>query len=599
MQQSRSMNWMTFNLFVALVLFAAVLSRASAADNVREPGRTAVPEWIRAKAIPLRTVEPGRGFADMEPLRSVIGNAQVVALGEATHGSREFFELKHRVIEFLAARMGFAVFSIEANMPEAYQLNDYVLRGVGDPRTLIRGMYFWTWQTEEVLKLVLWMREFNSSGKGRIEFTGFDMQFPAVPMSIVRNYVAQHQASYLPELDGCIQLAQGLTAAGRDFGVATATLPVQLAAGKKVVLSGYIRTEDVSDGFAGLWMRVDRNQPGSGKPEILAFDNMRDRGPRGTTPWTRYQILMEVPSGAMNINFGVLHAGRGKVWFDSLAIELDGVPYDSPDERDLRFAGDALRGFATAGRAYRWSLDGQTVNLGKHSLRSVFTGAGADEKKPEPAEVARCWDRVVNAIAAMRRVDGGTGQDAKESDWALRNARLVVQFADLRTRLSSRDGSMAENVRWIAEQNHGKKIVLWAHNEHVAHGRLPSHVPMGEYLKEAFGNRFVSVGLAFDQGAFRAQGKRNEIETFSVGPAPAGSVDDVFASSGVPLFALDLRRAPSSGPVAQWFRAEHAMRNIGSLFSADSPAQYMVPLILPDIFDVLMFVKRVTVAQAL
>jgi erythromycin esterase-like protein len=59
------------------------------------------------------------------------------------HGSREFFQLKHRMLEFLATQMGFTIFSIEANMPEAYKLNDYILRGEGDPAKLIKGMYFW------------------------------------------------------------------------------------------------------------------------------------------------------------------------------------------------------------------------------------------------------------------------------------------------------------------------------------------------------------------------------------------------------------------------------------------------------------------------
>jgi erythromycin esterase len=52
-------------------------------------------------------------------------------------------------------------------------------------------MYFWTWDTQEVLDMVLWMREFNKSGKGRVEFTGFDMQTPNVANGIVRDFVAK------------------------------------------------------------------------------------------------------------------------------------------------------------------------------------------------------------------------------------------------------------------------------------------------------------------------------------------------------------------------------------------------------------------------
>src|SRR5688572_14318716 len=108
--------------------------------------------WLRDRAIPLQTVDAGRGFADMQPLKKIIGDARIVALGEATHGTREFFQLKHRMLEFLATDMGFTIFSIEANMPEAYRLNDYVLNGIGDPGKLLKGMYFWTWDTQEVLE---------------------------------------------------------------------------------------------------------------------------------------------------------------------------------------------------------------------------------------------------------------------------------------------------------------------------------------------------------------------------------------------------------------------------------------------------------------
>jgi erythromycin esterase len=83
------------------------------------------------------------GFADMQPLKKVIGNARIVALGDATLGTREVFQMKHRMLEFLVTQMGFNMFSIAGNMPEAYRLNDYVLNGNGDPVELIRGMYFW------------------------------------------------------------------------------------------------------------------------------------------------------------------------------------------------------------------------------------------------------------------------------------------------------------------------------------------------------------------------------------------------------------------------------------------------------------------------
>ncbi|MDR2148776.1 MAG: erythromycin esterase family protein [Tannerella sp.] len=126
---------------------------------------------------PLRTYEPDGGDTkDLKILDQFVGNSKVVALGEVTHGSSEIFKMKNRIIRYLADNKGFDIFSIEANMPEAYKVSDYAIRGEGDPKKLIAGMYFWTWRTEEVLNMVEWMRKFNQP-KQRIEFTGFDMQY--------------------------------------------------------------------------------------------------------------------------------------------------------------------------------------------------------------------------------------------------------------------------------------------------------------------------------------------------------------------------------------------------------------------------------------
>ena len=69
---------------------------------------------------------------DLEPLREIVGHARVVALGENTHGTRDFFEMKARILRFLVEEMGFDAFAIEATWPEANRLNRYVRTGEGD-----------------------------------------------------------------------------------------------------------------------------------------------------------------------------------------------------------------------------------------------------------------------------------------------------------------------------------------------------------------------------------------------------------------------------------------------------------------------------------
>lgn len=167
-------------------------------DLRAEEEREAPPEavsWTREHAIRLNTAEAGHGFEDMQPFKAFVGGARIVALGEATHGTREFFQFKHRMLEFLATEMGFTVFAIEANWPESLAVNDYVVEGTGDPSRALAGLYFWTWNTEEVLEMIRWMRRYNADPRHerKLKFFGFDMQFPAV--------AAQRALEYLREVD--------------------------------------------------------------------------------------------------------------------------------------------------------------------------------------------------------------------------------------------------------------------------------------------------------------------------------------------------------------------------------------------------------------
>jgi len=162
---------------------------------VDKPPPREVIEWLRANAIPLATPEAGHGFDDLQPLKQVVGDARIVALGEATHGTREFFQLKHRMLEFLATEMGFTVFAIEASYPEALLVNDYIVNGNGDPTDALAAMRFWTWDTEEVLEQIKWMRRYNEdpSHKAKLAFYGFDMQ--SAPGAV------QHALEYLEKVD--------------------------------------------------------------------------------------------------------------------------------------------------------------------------------------------------------------------------------------------------------------------------------------------------------------------------------------------------------------------------------------------------------------
>jgi erythromycin esterase len=137
-------------------------------------------DWIAANQVPLATADPTGDVADLRPLAATIGDARVVALGEATHGTREFFQLKHRMLDYLVAEKGFTVFAFEAGFPEGRDIDDYVIDGDGDAARAVAGLGYWPWSTEEVVDLVEWMRAWNSdpSHTRKVHFVGIDMQVP-------------------------------------------------------------------------------------------------------------------------------------------------------------------------------------------------------------------------------------------------------------------------------------------------------------------------------------------------------------------------------------------------------------------------------------
>src|SRR5687767_7885431 len=74
-------------------------------------------EWVKQHAVRLRSLDPAdRDFADLAPLKALIGKARVVMLGEQTHGDGATFLGKTRLIEFLHAEMGFDVLCFESGL---------------------------------------------------------------------------------------------------------------------------------------------------------------------------------------------------------------------------------------------------------------------------------------------------------------------------------------------------------------------------------------------------------------------------------------------------------------------------------------------------
>jgi erythromycin esterase len=101
----------------------------------------------------------------------------VVGLGETTHGTHDIFQLKHRLVEFLVVEMGFNALAIEASYSACNAINEYVLHGIGDCATVVTGQGYVVWDIEEIVDLIVWLREHNRSlpDDKKVRFYGVDL----------------------------------------------------------------------------------------------------------------------------------------------------------------------------------------------------------------------------------------------------------------------------------------------------------------------------------------------------------------------------------------------------------------------------------------
>ena len=135
-------------------------------------------EVIHHKAHPLTGAA-----ADYDPLLELIGNARYVLLGEATHGTHEFYKARAEITKRLIQERGFSVIAWEADWPDALRVNRYIRGGRRDQSALEALSDFerfpvWMWRNADVLDLVGWLRTYNdrlAAGKPKVGVYGLDL----------------------------------------------------------------------------------------------------------------------------------------------------------------------------------------------------------------------------------------------------------------------------------------------------------------------------------------------------------------------------------------------------------------------------------------
>lgn len=288
-----------------------------------------VTQWIERNARPLALSDSAGALTDLEPLREMVGEASVVALGASTRDTHELSVLAHQVLRFLVERMGFRSLVLEGDDATSAAMDRYVRTGEGDPRALLAEARSF-WRTAEMLDVVEWVRRHNQRH----------------PEDLVR--IAH------PELDRRVTVQSG------DLGdiekmLADNVIRWQRATGGKVVYWGgtahtvnaaartvLLGEQRVTHRSAGGRLR---QHFGSGYVSVgLTFDH-------GATSHTFPSPPVDFADAALDstdidtyvLDLRTVAPGEVRTWLDSPAkMRLIGPVYDPATDADFHLSGGSL-----------------------------------------------------------------------------------------------------------------------------------------------------------------------------------------------------------------------------------------------------------------
>jgi erythromycin esterase len=149
-----------------------------------------------------------------------IANKSIVALGEATHGTAEFFNAKHRMFKYLVENHGFKILAFEADFGESLFINDAIQRGAADEiEDLMRSkMHYWTLKTEEVKNLLEWMCNYNidKPDEDKVQYFGIDCFFNTFHPGLLKDYFRETEVPFLSNAEILLDEAEEASKAGFD-----------------------------------------------------------------------------------------------------------------------------------------------------------------------------------------------------------------------------------------------------------------------------------------------------------------------------------------------------------------------------------------------
>lgn len=201
-------------------------------------------------AEPLRQrLHPLRVAGDLDPLLERIGNARCVLLGEASHGTAEYYAWRTRISERLIREKDFSFIAVEGDWPDCYEVNRYVRGLPGSAHSArealgaFRRWPTWMWANEEVAELVEGLRRHNDGlpEPERIGFYGLDVYSMWESLDAVMQYLKREHPDAVEAAQRAYQCFEPYGGSAREYARATAFVPTSCEDEVVAMLSELLR----------------------------------------------------------------------------------------------------------------------------------------------------------------------------------------------------------------------------------------------------------------------------------------------------------------------------------------------------------------------
>jgi erythromycin esterase len=204
-------------------------------------------KWINENAIEIEDASPDSElvvFKNNTPKK--FANAKVFGFGEASHNTKQFFDIKAKFFKHLVKTQGIKTFIMEESYQAESGINEWISGGKGDIKTIAKNFNISFWYTKEIVNLLQWMRNYNlnKAKENQIRFYGMDIQIGKSISQEIREFINTHKITIDEKL---LMVADSCSSKEIDYSKSDNWWQLQipkLNKLKKQILNSQIKDED-------------------------------------------------------------------------------------------------------------------------------------------------------------------------------------------------------------------------------------------------------------------------------------------------------------------------------------------------------------------